>query len=146
MCLLQVIKHHKLGLNSIWDVPWRRSSSSISNGKGYSNGSSNGTERLAASLSNGSSGSNGAHPPAAAAADDDASQPAQEGCEFTTWKFRSTGVAKRTIDYIWYSKQQLTPISRWRMLSEAEIGPEGLPSRQYPSDHMCVACQFGWLE
>jgi mRNA deadenylase 3'-5' endonuclease subunit Ccr4 len=72
--------------------------------------------------------------------------PAKEGAEFTTWKFRSTGAVKRTIDYIWYSQQQLAPISRWRMLSESEIGPEGLPSKQYPSDHMCVTCRFGWVE
>lgn len=71
--------------------------------------------------------------------------PAQEGCEFTTWKFRSSGVAKRTIDYIWYTGAQLVPVSRWRMLSEAEIGPSGLPNTQYPSDHMAVTCQFGWV-
>eukprot|EP00775_Hariotina_reticulata_P003332 gene3332-3609_t len=66
--------------------------------------------------------------------------------EFTTWKFRSSGVAKRTIDFIWYSKQQLVPTSRWRMLSESEIGPEGLPSRHYPSDHMCVTCELAWKD
>lgn len=83
---------------------------------------------------------------AAAASEGQQQQPAQEGCEFTTWKFRSNGVAKRTIDYIWYTGQQLVPVSRWRMLSEAEIGPAGLPNTRYPSDHMAVTCQFGWVE
>ncbi|KAF6265890.1 Endonuclease/exonuclease/phosphatase [Scenedesmus sp. NREL 46B-D3] len=91
---------------------------------------------------------------AAAAGGDDSSSsssssspvPAQEGDEFTTWKFRSTGAVKRTIDYIWYSEQQLAPTSRWLMLSELEIGPEGLPSKQYPSDHMSWVDKFqpGW--
>jgi mRNA deadenylase 3'-5' endonuclease subunit Ccr4 len=69
---------------------------------------------------------------------------AQEGSEFTTWKFRSSGAAKRTIDFILYTHAQLVPTSRWRMLSEAEIGPAGLPNTRYPSDHMAVACQFSW--
>lgn len=106
----------------------------------------------AAARGGGSSSSNGhqsadagqAEPPAAAAAERPAA--VQEGCEFTTWKFRSNGVAKRTIDYVMYSQAQLTPVSRWRMLSEAEIGPAGLPSTVYPSDHMAVTCQFAWVE
>lgn len=169
---VQVIMDHRLGLQSIWNVPWSKGSSagSNSNGNVHSHGSSsngtaaasaNGNGHRSSSHSNGngkSSNGNGAHPPdaaasqaAGAAADDESSsssspQPATEGTEFTTWKFRSTGAVKRTIDYIWYSQQQLAPVSRWRMLSESEIGPEGLPSKQYPSDHMCVTCQFGWLE
>jgi hypothetical protein len=163
-------------LQSIWNVPWSKAGSegSKANGKCHSNGSSNGNGTAAAAAaaaaaasSNGNgnghkshsqSNGNGKHPDAqsseaaAAAAGNESSSstsspaPAAEGAEFTTWKFRSTGAVKRTIDYIWYSQQQLAPISRWRMLSESEIGPEGLPSKQYPSDHMCVTCQFGWLE
>jgi mRNA deadenylase 3'-5' endonuclease subunit Ccr4 len=169
---VQVIMEHRLGLQSIWNVPWSKAGSegSKTNGNGHSNGSSsssNGSAAAAAAAasSNGNGNGkkshshgngNGKHPDAqsseAAAAGNESSSSAsspvlaEESAEFTTWKFRSTGAVKRTIDYIWYSKQQLAPISRWRMLSESEIGPEGLPSKQYPSDHMCVTCQFGWLE
>jgi hypothetical protein len=166
---LQYIKQHDLELGSIWDVsrsgPTSNSNPMIVSGNGNGKGSST-------SSSNYSSNGNGKHPaitqqvepptPAAAAAaaaagctassngNNGSSSPKPEVPEgqeeFTTWKFRSSGVAKRTIDFIWYSKQQLVPTSRWCMLSEAEIGPEGLPSRHYPSDHMCVTCQFAWKD
>lgn len=118
------------------------------------NGTTHSSERVGTSAGIGSTDRQQAEvsaaPHSSDAADGDNSSavpaPAQEGCEFTTWKFRSNGVAKRTIDYVWYTGAQLAPISRWRMLSEAEIGPEGLPNTSYPSDHMAVTCQFGWME
>jgi hypothetical protein len=175
---LQALVLHKMGLNSIWDVPWEHATAAYSNGTGSKNGKgglqtvqpSNGSSSSHCSSSGAALGGNGntPHPTeaeaAAAAASgggskqgDQSSQaaragqreapvPAQEGSEFTTWKFRSNGVAKRTIDYVWYTGAQLVPVSRWRMLSEAEIGPSGLPNTVYPSDHMAVTCQFGWVD
>lgn len=65
--------------------------------------------------------------------------------EFSTWKFRSKGECKRTIDYIFFSGDgKLRPTSRWRMLSEAEIGPAALPSCRYASDHVSVCADFEW--
>lgn len=136
------MRQHALALGSIWDVPWKvaegamvSSHNSCSNGNGKSQQSKTDT---------GTAGS-GSYGPNGTAVQKQCSD-VQQALEFTTWKFRSDGVAKRTIDYIWYSKQQLVPISRWRMLSEAEIGPQGLPNMIYPSDHMCVTCEFGWSD
>eukprot|EP00878_Enallax_costatus_P021486 GHUV01022747.1.p1 GENE.GHUV01022747.1~~GHUV01022747.1.p1 ORF type:complete len:198 (+),score=62.42 GHUV01022747.1:352-945(+) len=168
-CHLQVIRQHQLALGSLWDVPWA-SSAPFSGSKGSNGGSScsgtNGNGRAAnsanssyqpiSSLQQGSrsiTGSNGnghglqhgVHQQEQRLQQHSVFGP-EQAAEFTTWKFRSSGVAKRTIDYIWFSKQQLVPISRWRMLSEAEIGPHGLPNMHYPSDHMCVTCQLGWTD
>jgi hypothetical protein len=113
------------------------------NGKTATSMAAGAADAVAAS-SGGSSSSNNCQP--SGAGEQAVPAPAQEGQEFTTWKFRSSGVAKRTIDYIWYTGAQLVPVSRWRMLSEAEIGPSGLPNTMYPSDHMAVTCQFGWVD
>eukprot|EP00884_Botryococcus_braunii_P001983 jgi/Botrbrau1/11786/Bobra.0195s0110.1 len=62
---------------------------------------------------------------------------------YTTWKFRSDGEVKRIIDYIWFSNDpRLQPVSRWGIPHPAEIGYDGLPSAQYPSDHLSVVCDF----
>ncbi len=60
--------------------------------------------------------------------------------EFSTWKFRSAGESKRIIDHVWYTG--LVPQQRWRMLSESEIGCDGLPCDKYPSDHIALCCEF----
>eukprot|EP00798_Chlamydomonas_sp_ICE-L_P025638 gene25638-11296_t len=65
--------------------------------------------------------------------------------EFSTWKFRSKGESKRIIDHLWFSNGHLmAPVSRWRMLNDEEIGPNGLPSSQYPSDHIALRTEFEW--
>ena len=67
--------------------------------------------------------------------------------EFSTWKFRSGGESRRTIDHVWWAQEGvLQPVRRWRMLSCADIGPCGLPSAGYGSDHVAVCCDFKWLE
>jgi nocturnin len=82
--------------------------------------------------------------PDTAAAAATAEVPAAEA-EFTTWKFRPGGEARRTIDYIWFSSGgPLHPLSRWQMPSRTEIGQEALPCETYPSDHLSVCCDFGW--
>ncbi|KAJ9515260.1 hypothetical protein QJQ45_002391 [Haematococcus lacustris] len=65
--------------------------------------------------------------------------------EFSTWKFRSEGESKRVIDYIlWTRGRGLQPVARWRMLTEQEIGPTGLPTLRYPSDHVALCADFQW--
>jgi hypothetical protein len=67
------------------------------------------------------------------------------GAEFSTWKFRSGGESKRVIDHMyWTEGRGLRPVSRWRMLSEGEIGDTGLPCEGYASDHIALCCEFEW--
>jgi hypothetical protein len=148
---LQMLQRHQLGLGSIWDVLWAAGPSAPP----HSNGSSSSSTAAAPptngkpSPSNGNGNSSSSQGGAPSQVQPPPLPPpphVQEGSEFMTWKFRSSGVAKRTIDYILYSRSQLAPASRWCMLSEGEIGPAGLPNTRYPSDHMAVTCQFCWVE
>lgn len=60
---------------------------------------------------------------------------------------RSKGESKRIIDHIWFTKgRRLVPTSRWRMLTEDEIGPAALPSPAYASDHQALCCEFEWRD
>jgi nocturnin len=144
-------KHGSNGKGSLQTVqPTNGSSSSSGLGNGKPSSSVGAGAAAAAAAASGGS-SNGHQSDAGAATTGSSNEKgkpaaAQQGCEFTTWKFRSNGVAKRTIDYVWYTGAQLVPVSRWRMLSEAEIGPAGLPSPVYPSDHMAVTCQLAWVD
>lgn len=65
---------------------------------------------------------------------------------FTTWKFRAhDGIEQeqcRTIDYIFYKPQGLTPVAILKLPSKEEIGPNGLPSNEYPSDHLALETIF----
>jgi endonuclease/exonuclease/phosphatase family metal-dependent hydrolase len=38
----------------------------------------------------------------------------------------------------------LVPLARWATPSRAEIGPNALPCKAYPSDHVAVLCSFAW--
>lgn len=44
---------------------------------------------------------------------------------------------KKTLDYIWFSEEQLIPI---QLLEIPNFEP--LPSKYYPSDHFSLLCQF----
>jgi nocturnin len=67
--------------------------------------------------------------------------------EFSTWKFRSKGESKRVIDHMWFTpRRTITPVARWKMLSEEEIGPDGLPCASYPSDHQALLTEFVWKD
>lgn len=65
---------------------------------------------------------------------------------FTTWKFREhDGVEQeqcRTIDYIFYNPKGFVPIAWLNLPSKEEIGPNGLPSNEYPSDHLALEAIF----
>ena len=66
---------------------------------------------------------------------------------FTTWKFKSREEKNekeesRTIDYIFYRSENLTPIAYLEFPSKNDIGPNGLPSAHYPSDHLALQTIF----
>jgi endonuclease/exonuclease/phosphatase family metal-dependent hydrolase len=111
-----------LGLQSIWSVPWADGAAS---GNGSALGSSGGA--------------------AAAAAAGGGTAPPDAEPEFTTWKFRTGGESRRVIDFVYFGAAALAPSARWRMLSGAEVGPQGLPCAAYPSDHQAVLAAFDWL-
>jgi nocturnin len=65
---------------------------------------------------------------------------------FTTWKFREhDGIENEqchTIDYIFYKPQGFVPVAILKLPSKEEIGPNGLPSNEYPSDHLAIETVF----
>ncbi|BBN16604.1 nocturnin [Marchantia polymorpha subsp. ruderalis] len=64
---------------------------------------------------------------------------------YTTWKFRSSGEKKETIDYIWMSEYKaLRPSSCLRLPSEDSLGGKGLPTSAMPSDHLPLLCEAVW--
>jgi len=65
---------------------------------------------------------------------------------FTTWKFRTEGQKKATIDYIWYAEGREIGLESSKGLASAEIiGKSGLPSEEHPSDHLALVADFEWL-
>lgn len=65
---------------------------------------------------------------------------------YTTWKIRTSGECRHTLDYIWYSRQALSVTSALELLTEEQIGPSRLPSFHYPSDHLSLVCDFSFNE
>ncbi|KAM9330040.1 nocturnin [Gastrophryne carolinensis] len=63
---------------------------------------------------------------------------------YTTWKIRPTGESCNTLDYIWYSQHALKVNSALGLLTEEQIGPNRLPSFNYPSDHLSLVCDFSF--
>eukprot|EP00850_Spirogloea_muscicola_P024027 SM000426S15714 [mRNA] locus=s426:29865:33512:+ [translate_table: standard] len=62
--------------------------------------------------------------------------------EFTTWKFRSGGEKRATIDYVWVSGLRCAGM---RLLPPpASVGAAGLPTAAAPSDHLMLACELQW--
>lgn len=63
--------------------------------------------------------------------------------EFTTMKYRASGLSKYTGDYIWYNSHKLTLAQVYDLMTEEHIGTDvGLPNTQYPSDHMALCASF----
>eukprot|EP00210_Caulerpa_lentillifera_P002961 g2827.t1 len=63
----------------------------------------------------------------------------------TTFKWRDCGLAKRVIDYVWFTTcDELELIERWSMLSDEQIGENGLPAQKYGSDHVALCARFAW--
>ncbi|XP_042557677.1 nocturnin isoform X1 [Dipodomys spectabilis] len=65
---------------------------------------------------------------------------------YTTWKIRTSGECRHTLDYIWYSQHALSVRSALDLLTEEQIGPNRLPSFNYPSDHLSLVCDFSFKE
>ena len=63
---------------------------------------------------------------------------------YTTWKIRPSGECRHTLDYIWYSQHALNVNSALGLLTEEQIGPNRLPSFNYPSDHLSLVCDFSF--
>ncbi|NP_001089262.1 nocturnin S homeolog [Xenopus laevis] len=65
---------------------------------------------------------------------------------YTTWKIRPTGESCHTLDYIWYSQHALRVNNALGLPTEEQIGPNRLPSFNYPSDHLSLVCDFSFNE
>lgn len=124
------MKAHPAGFQSIWDVkpvyPAASASVAASSRAYEAVGSGTGDEETEEANSGGGASE-------------------EEVSEFSTWKFRSKGESKRIIDHLWFTKdRRLKPVSRWRMLTEQEIGPNALPCGAYASDHQALCIEFEW--
>ena len=70
---------------------------------------------------------------------------------YTTWKIRGRRdgeetAACRTIDYIWYTVDNLDVKSVLEFPTKKEIGEFALPSFRYPSDHLSLAVDVSWKD
>ncbi|XP_005996688.1 nocturnin isoform X2 [Latimeria chalumnae] len=65
---------------------------------------------------------------------------------YTTWKIRPTGESCHTLDYIWYSQHALRVDTLLSFPTEDQIGPNRLPSFNYPSDHLSLVCDLSFNE
>ncbi|XP_069487179.1 nocturnin isoform X2 [Ambystoma mexicanum] len=65
---------------------------------------------------------------------------------YTSWKIRPSGECCHTLDYIWYSQHALDVVAALGLLTEEQIGPNRLPSFNYPSDHLSLVCDFNFSE
>lgn len=65
---------------------------------------------------------------------------------YTTWKIRPSGECRHTLDYIWYSQHAFKVNAALSLLTEEQIGPNRLPSFNYPSDHLSLVCDFSFNE
>jgi len=63
---------------------------------------------------------------------------------YTTWKIRPSGECCSTLDYIWYTRDSLCVDTVLDMPTEEQIGPNRLPSFNYPSDHLSLICDFSF--
>lgn len=64
--------------------------------------------------------------------------------EYTSWKVREDGEQRQTLDYIFYSKNNLEVDSVLTFPSGCEIGETRLPSLIYPSDHLSLVCDLSF--
>ncbi|CAF2772518.1 unnamed protein product [Rotaria sp. Silwood2] len=66
--------------------------------------------------------------------------------QYTTWKFKGRDETEKeschTIDYIFYTPKGFTPKAILQLPTKDEIGPNALPSINYPSDHLALEVIF----
>lgn len=65
---------------------------------------------------------------------------------YTTWKIRSVGDICHTIDYMWYTRDKVAPVTLLGLPTNEDVGPGRLPSFKYPSDHLSLVCDFQFKE
>ncbi|SPP83472.1 nocturnin isoform X2 [Drosophila guanche] len=65
---------------------------------------------------------------------------------YTTWKIREEGEECHTIDYVFYTPEQLKIKNCLEFPTGEEIGKNRTPSYQYPSDHFSLVCDFELLD
>ncbi|KAJ8262395.1 hypothetical protein GJAV_G00165950 [Gymnothorax javanicus] len=65
---------------------------------------------------------------------------------YTTWNIRPTGESRLTLDYIWYSRQDLRVNTVLDLPADEHIGPGRLPSYSYPSDHLSLVCDISFQD
>lgn len=57
---------------------------------------------------------------------------------YTTWKIRGEGETCHTIDYVFFSGRHLTVRQLLAFPTGGDVGPDRVPSFQYPSDHFSL--------
>lgn len=72
---------------------------------------------------------------------------AEDGQEppYTTWKVRGEGECCHTIDYVFYTRRHLGVDQVLPFPTGQQIGPDRVPSFQYPSDHFSLVVDFDLL-
>ncbi|XP_017847980.1 nocturnin isoform X2 [Drosophila busckii] len=65
---------------------------------------------------------------------------------YTTWKIREEGEECHTIDYVFYTPDQLKIKNCLEFPAGEQIGKNRTPSFQYPSDHFSLVCDFELLD
>ncbi|XP_030373525.1 nocturnin isoform X2 [Scaptodrosophila lebanonensis] len=65
---------------------------------------------------------------------------------YTTWKIREDGEECHTIDYVFYTHEQLKIKNCLEFPAGEQIGKNRTPCFQYPSDHFSLVCDFELLE
>ena len=66
--------------------------------------------------------------------------------DYTTWKVRGDGEMCHTIDYIFYSQNHFNVDQVLPFPTGEQIGPDRVPSLQYPSDHFSLVADFRLME
>ncbi|XP_051993542.1 nocturnin isoform X2 [Xyrauchen texanus] len=65
---------------------------------------------------------------------------------YTTWKIRPSGETCHTLDYVWYSHRAFNVNAVLDFPTAEQIGPNRLPSYNYPSDHLSLVCDFNFKD
>lgn len=61
---------------------------------------------------------------------------------YTTWKVRGEGECCHTIDYVFYTKKNMSVQQVLPFPTGQDIGPDRVPSLKYPSDHFSLVVDF----
>lgn len=75
----------------------------------------------------------------------DGAEDAGQEPPYTTWKVRGEGESCHTIDYVFFSRRQLGVNQVLPFPTGEQIGPDRVPSFQYPSDHFSLVVDFDLL-